>query len=548
MVHNKIKRWSGVTRANPYICARCLRPRIRTQHARFASNAASPPDGQHSDVRVDGERGAMSRRLEQMSEETLETGGKSAVKAVEEAGFGEDLKRRLEEKIANASFRSENANAFAQVSVPSSAGQGTRAMAAGEIWTGTESVSDAALRMLNDAHKPLRAPSRTPGVRMPMKVDTGRSSTKGGTGTGVRLANARDKTSVYATSKDPSLTEKERKKMREDMKARFRADARQVPATIQGLNSLANERIEDAIARGQFKNLPRGKEIVRDYNASNPFLDTTEYFMNKMIQKQEIVPPWIEKQQEVVSTATRFRSRLRADWRRHVSRTIASKGGSLEHQMRLADEYAFAESVMKPRAKKSEQLNTVDDSGQVSQITLSGGLKPESASSESPETEIEVLEQKFDDYGNLKPPDAVVKVTAEQPEVSAVPVVPRQPTVSPFRDLQWEQTEGSYLRLAVDNLNSLTRSYNLMAPQLAKKPYFSLDRELRNCFADVAPTVAGAIRERALAPKIRNVEVIGHTPGGVLDKFGMDRASHVYDDRKPQYGFKQFWQDLFASK
>ncbi|KAK4958913.1 hypothetical protein LTR10_003710 [Elasticomyces elasticus] len=540
----------GATRANPYICARCLRPRVRTQHARFASNAHSPPEERSNgdDGRVDGDRGAMSRRLEQMSEETLESGGKSAVKAVEEAGFGEDLKRRLEEKIANATFRSENTNAFAQVSVPSSAGQGTRAMAAGEIWTGTESVSDAALRMLNDAHKPLRVPSRIPGVRMPTKVDTGRSSTKGGTGTGVRLANARDKTSVYATSKDPSLTEKERKRMREDMKARFRADARQVPATIQGLNSLANERIEDAIARGQFKNLPRGKEIVRDYNASNPFLDTTEYFMNKMIQKQEIVPPWIEKQQEVVSTATRFRSRLRADWRRHVSRSIASKGGSLEHQMRLADEYAFAESVMNPRAKKTEQLNAVDDSGHVSQITLSGGLKSESASSESPETEIEVLEQKFDDYGNLKPPEAVVKVTAEQPEASAIPVAPRQPTVSPFRDSQWEQTEGSYLRLAVDNLNSLTRSYNLMAPQLAKKPYFSLDRELRNCFADVAPTVAGAIRERALAPKIRNVEVIGHTPGGVLDKFGMDRASHVYDDRKPQYGFKQFWQDLFASK
>ncbi|TKA71116.1 hypothetical protein B0A55_07863 [Friedmanniomyces simplex] len=541
----------GVRRSIPYTCARLrtpghdLRP---TQHVRLASNAASPPEKRSNDHGSGGgaerERGALSRRLEQMSEESLETGGKSAVKAVEEAGFGEDLKRQLEEKIASATFRNENANAFAQASVPSSAGKGTRDIAAAQAWTGTESIGDASLRMLNDAHKPLRLPPRVPGVRQPTRVDTGRSSSK--PGTGVRLATARDKTSAYATSKDPSLSEQERKKLRAELKARFQAGARQVPATVQGLASLANERIEDAIARGQFKNLPRGKEIVRDYNASNPFLDTTEYFMNKMIQKQEIVPPWIEKQQELVSTATRFRSRLRVDWRRHVSRSIASKGGPLERQTRLADEYAFAESWTNPLTKKVEQVNAVDDGGHISQITLSGELKPTPAASERPDAEIEILEQTFDDNGNLKAPEAVIKVTAEQLEVSASPEKPRQPTVPPFRDPQWEQTETSYLRTAIDSLNSLTRSYNLMAPDLAKKPYFSLDRELRTCFADVAPTVSAAIRERALAPKIRGVEVIGHKPGGVLDKFAMDRAAHVHDERKPQYGFKQFWRDLFA--
>ena len=85
-----------------------------------------------------------------------------------------------------------------------------------------------------------------------------------------------------------------------------------------------------------------------------------------------------------------------------------------------------------------------------------------------------------------------------------------------------------------------------MAPNLAKKPYFSLERELRNCFADVAPQVAAAIHARATAPKVKGIEVIGHRPGSVLDKFAMDGAGHVYDERKPQYGFKEFWRDLFA--
>ncbi|KAK0859511.1 hypothetical protein LTS02_009132 [Friedmanniomyces endolithicus] len=470
----------------------------------------------------------------------------SAIRAVEEAGFGEDLKRQLEEKIASATFRSENANALAQAGLPSSAGKFERDTAAAQVWTGTESVADASLRMLNDAHKPLRLPPRQPGVRLPTRVDTGRSGGKAGAG--VRLATARDKTSVYATSKDPSLSENERKRLRAELKARFQSGARQVPATVQGLASLANERIEDAIARGQFKNLPRGKEIVRDYNASNPFLDTTEYFMNKMIQKQEIVPLWIEKQQELVANATRFRSRLRADWRRHVSRSIASRGGSLEQQMRLADEYAFAESETNPHMKKVEQVNTIDDAGQLTQITLSGELKRASASNEAIDTDIEILEQTFDDNGDLKPPEAVVKATTDQPELSSIPETPRKPTVPPFRDPQWEQTETSYLKTAINNLNSLTRSYNLMAPDLAKKPYFSLERELRTCFADVAPTVAAKIRERALAPKIKGVEVIGHRPGGVLQRFSMDGPAHVFDEVRPQYGFRQFWRDLFASK
>ncbi|KAK4543016.1 hypothetical protein LTR36_006014 [Oleoguttula mirabilis] len=483
-----------------------------------------------------------------MSEESLETGGRSARKAVEEAGFSDELKRELEEKIANASFRSEHAGAFAEANMPLGAGRGTRDIAAATPWTGTESVEDAALRMLTDAYKPIRVPSKIPGLRgPPTRIDTGRPKKQAATG--ARLVNARDKTSIYASMKDSGMSEQERERLRQEMKQRFQPDGR-APATVQGLANLANQRIEDAIARGLFKNLPRGKKIERDYNASSPFIDTTEYFMNKIIQKQEIVPPWIEKQQELVSVATKFRGRLRADWRRHVARTLASKGGGLERQMKLADQYALAESRSNPSKKAVEQINTMNSEGQLSQITLAGELKATPTSGSSPaETVIKVIEQTVGEDGALKQPEEQTTLSAEQPAASAANQEPAgEPTVPPFRDPQWEQTERAYLRAAVDNINSMTRSYNLMAPDLAKKPYFSLDRELRACFADVAPTVASAIRERALAPKIKGVEIIGHKPGGVLERFSMERTAHVHDERKPQYGFKDFWRDLFASK
>ena len=561
----------GIKRPAQHICARCLRVKssspngpIRYQQ-RFQSNATSPlkkdDDGEAEQPRQEEkETGALSRRLAQMSEESIETGGKSAANAVKEAGFSEELKRQLEEKIAGSHFKNDNASAFAQVSVPSSAGQGSRHIAAAQPWTGTETTEDAALRMLTDAHKPIRSAPKIPGIRgPPSRIDTGRP-VRQKNATGTRLANARDKTSMYEFSKDASLSESEKEKLRQEMKARFTQGARATPTTIQGLASLANERIEDAIARGQFKNLPRGQKLERDYNASSPFIDTTEYFMNKIIQRQEIVPPWIEKQQEVVSTATKFRSRLRADWKRHVSRTISSRGGGLERQLQLAKEYAFAEALENPQKKKEEKINAVDASGHVSQITLAGELKatpvPEAAATANPEdetsveNEIKVMEQTFNDDGTLRPPEEQITIAAEQPEIPVPPEsveqAPRKPTVPPFRDPDWQRTELSYHRAAIDNLNALTRSYNLMAPNLAKKPYFSLERELKACFAYVAPQVAAAIKDRAVAPRIKGVEVVGHKAGGVLERFSIEDRSKVYDDRRPEYGFKQFWKDLFT--
>lgn len=556
----------GINHRQATICARCVRLKVQNpRHGiRHGSTAASrkPPTDDVAESRSPEEsekkeQGAMSRRLSQMSEENLETGGRSARKAVEEAGFDEELKRRLEQKIASANFSNDNAQALAQANLPDTASKHTRDIAGARPWTGTESTEDATLRMLTDAHKPIKAPPRTGAMRgPPSKIDTGRPTNK--PKTGVRLANARDRTSMYEFAKDSTMSEQERERFRQEMRARFTAGARIAPATVQGLASLANQRIDDAIASGKFKNLPRGQKIEKDHNANSPFIDTTEYFMNKIIQKQDIVPPWIEKQQELVSTASKFRSRLRADWKRHVARIISSRGGGIESQIQLADEYAFAESISNPPKKKEEKLNAIDSSGHLSQISLSGELKaPETASNpneeQNVENEIKVMEQTFDDDGTLRSdPVQSIKISSEEPgqhieATQTAPSPPRQPTVLPFRDPQWEQTERAYLNAAVTQLNNLARTYNLMAPPIARKPYYYLERELKACYADVAPQVAAAIKERAFAPKVKGVQVVGHKAGSVLEKFSLDQKAKVYDDQRPEYGFKEFWKDLFAS-
>ncbi|KAL8939033.1 MAG: hypothetical protein Q9216_003582 [Gyalolechia sp. 2 TL-2023] len=475
-----------------------------------------------------------------MTEEALAHGGRSAQKAMDEAGFSEELKRGLEAKIAASTFRNENPAAFAQLDMPSSAGRGTREQAAAQPWTGTEAVEDVALRMLNDAHKPLRGtgPPKIPQPRTtPIVVDM-RMKGAVAKSQGERLANARDRTSVYALSQDSTLSDKEKEDMRRVLKDRFTAGARPMPATVQGLAALANERIEDAIGRGQFKNIARGKgkNIERDYTASSPFLDTTEYFMNKIIQKQDIVPPWIEKQQELVKEAQSFRSRLRNDWKRHAARVVASKGGSIESQIRRAEAHAAAEAAQNPKTTKIEALSEIDMEGRLSQVTVTESTPALSGATETTTTISENLASEAPKNASSTATEdapahlegATDSLLQSPPSISDATPAPRPlPSLPPFRDPAWESLEHSYHTLAISSLNSLTRSYNLMAPDLAKKPYFSLERELRSCFADVAPLLPSEIKDRARRPERIRVDIVGHRPGGVLEKFGGGEKTHV---------------------
>ncbi|KAF2652654.1 hypothetical protein K491DRAFT_695376 [Lophiostoma macrostomum CBS 122681] len=580
----------------PYICARCIRakrrigassahssirrtPPVRTLADTAPQRQEKDDDGfvpqKHDRVEKEGQmesaakeqdEGAMTQRLRSMSEEAIESGGRTAQKAVSEAGFNEDLKKQLEERIASANFRAEHRGAFAEAEAPSYAGRGYRDVAAAGPWSGEESIHDANLRMLNDAYKPMRVGrgARMPGPAAPppKKIDTGRGPSRAATGT--RLANARDRSGLYSSIKDSDADEAERQKRFQELKDRFSPNARSiVPGTIQGLASLANERIEDAIQRGQFKNLPRGQQIERDYTASSPFLDTTEYFMNKIIQKQEIVPPWIEKQQELVSTANKFRARLRNDWKRHAARMIASKGGTLQEQMRKAEAYARAEVRVNPPKRKNETLNAIEEDGHVSQISLSGELNippssPTSTPTDKPITET-VIAQKPTLADTTSPPNASSQTPTQEPaQTLEIPIPSTSPSTSdptppptasptPFRDPSWESTEHSYHTLAIADLNSKTRSYNLQAPDLAKKPYFSLQRELNACYADVAPQLAEAIQQRALAP--RKVQGFGVGKGAeatVLDRLVGEKV-RVRDERvERRYGFRQFWKDVWG--
>lgn len=271
--------------SSPFICTRCSRALLRPgprlplprnplsrSTSRPSSTSHPPPPHNPETPTPPKPKGAMSARLEQATEETLLTGGRAGQQAVRDAGFSEDLKARLLVKLGSAQFHSAE---HAEPTIPDSAGAGTRHTATARPWDGTETREDVVRRMLEDAKPRLKGAARTPGVVVDMRVKGQRRK-----GAGERLAEARDRVAGYQGRSGEwmgALTEEEREARRKEYSERFGPGVRTMPATMTGLAGLANERIEEAMARGAFKGIPRGKGVERDGRADNPFIDTVSF-------------------------------------------------------------------------------------------------------------------------------------------------------------------------------------------------------------------------------------------------------------------------------
>lgn len=195
------------------------------------------------------EPGAMSRRLEEATEDALLSGGRAGLRSIEAAGFSEELKIRLLDRLSEA--RADNASALDAADAPAAGEQRSGipgATGAAQPWTGEEPTADAVLRMLGDAHRSLRPELRgAPRIPKPqsrpvdMRIRREPSVSPGG-----KAAAARDMAAAYAGMglKDAGkgLSDKEREAFRKDLRERFSPGARAMPNTISGLAALANER------------------------------------------------------------------------------------------------------------------------------------------------------------------------------------------------------------------------------------------------------------------------------------------------------------------
>lgn len=96
-------------------------------------------------------------------------------------------------------------------------------------------------------------------------------------------------------------------------------DLEEKPRSIEQLGVLSDTRIRAARARGEFDDLSgRGRPLKQDPLINNPFVNRTEYFLNRIIQRNGAAPPWVMMQQEVDTELDTVQSQMNSAIRRCI--------------------------------------------------------------------------------------------------------------------------------------------------------------------------------------------------------------------------------------
>lgn len=257
--------------------------------------------------------GAMKARLQELLEDAAQSSGNSELLRHPVDG-SDGVSSQLYNDLKDRQFREKYRSQISANKVNSAE---AREIALSTPWSGNESPNQLNARLALDkynvkAHTQKNVkPTISPSVSIKDKI-----------------YNAKEKSLDYTLSKNSAPSFEEEADFAQRYKERLLG-----PEVFGGgagsagnlINSLANQKIEEAERRGDFKNLPRGKPLNRLNSAQTPYLDHTSYYMNDVLKRQSALPPWIEKQGSVLGEIEKFRSDLDDAWRKRAVHLIREK-------------------------------------------------------------------------------------------------------------------------------------------------------------------------------------------------------------------------------
>ncbi|PKK64931.1 hypothetical protein RhiirC2_853956 [Rhizophagus irregularis] len=253
-------------------------------------------------------------------------------------------------------------------------------------WTGEEDIKTTVLRMIVDKYPPLKIKRETikeyidahskvvnftnkvhlePPLQPPVPVPSNNiaSNKKSIISKEEKLKKIREvNQSRIINAKDAATDYSIKKKLgtHNDVEesSRDKQPPKVLPKSIAGWNNLVENRIQEAIVAGEFENLRyHGKPLPTDPNDRNPYLDRTEFLMNRIVQRQGSAPAWIEVQKEVNNEISLFRQRMRESWLRYASANKIdphSRNISWEN-----DQKSYFEKTIKKLNSRLRSYNTV---------------------------------------------------------------------------------------------------------------------------------------------------------------------------------------------
>ncbi|KAL5527868.1 hypothetical protein ACEPAG_6669 [Sanghuangporus baumii] len=143
--------------------------------------------------------------------------------------------------------------------------------------------------------------------------------------TAQRLGRARESMIDYKLGLSPSSSSSSSQSSQTQTQTQTQRPRRPAPAVLKAWASLIEERIERARQEGQFTSLKgRGQPIRRASEETNPFIAREEFLMNRIVQRNQAAPPWVELQGELESAIQTFRTILRQAWTKRAVLALTS--------------------------------------------------------------------------------------------------------------------------------------------------------------------------------------------------------------------------------
>lgn len=139
-----------------------------------------------------------------------------------------------------------------------------------------------------------------------------------------------------------------------------------VSAMDSSISSLADRKIAEARSLGLFKNLKgRGQPLAGGYDQTEKtHLDRTEYQMNSILQRQNALPGWIDKQRTLAQEVDNWRHELDVKCfssKASVAEWFLANRDSLEQRIRLLNDQIRGYNLQAPLPSQKMYLTFLNE-------------------------------------------------------------------------------------------------------------------------------------------------------------------------------------------
>lgn len=261
-------------------------------------------EGDATDKTEQDENSALVQRFTQILENQVDSSGSSSL-----VDRNEDLKKVYDtahseggkQRAYNLDYQKELGLLRSERLLLGMKGVNSTADVAGrQPWDGNETLLEISRRMLEDSTPKLKVPKRKTPLSPPH----------------VRVADAREASIDYKMGKPQDDGFREMYKERLLGPAMLLEPSLQMPLNFIGM--VADAKINSNIdhSTGQFRDREdmskvRGKPLDREHLAN---CTDTNYYMTQILNRQDVLPPWIESQQSIDREINSFRRYLDGEW------------------------------------------------------------------------------------------------------------------------------------------------------------------------------------------------------------------------------------------